>query len=113
MKVKETILVSIDDALQDSFVQKRFISGCLNGLIYVVTRSLNDKMSLERRKISPRGCYDYKDPRTGMTWILNRKLSNEDMLELERRKVDGEPTGVILKDLGALYLPEEKEKKEE
>ena len=109
MKIKETILLSLDDALSDDFVKKRFISGCLNGMIFVVTRSLNDKMSLERRKISPRGCFDYKDPRTGMTWILSRQLSNEDLLNLERRRADGEPTGAILKDLGALYFPKEKD----
>ena len=106
MKVKEIIEVSLHDA-SDDFVRKRLMSGVLNGVVYVITRSLNDKLSLERRKISPRGMYDYKDLRTGCTWILTRKLTNKDLLELERRKAEGEPTGLILKDLGALYLPED------
>lgn len=53
----------------------------------------------ERERID----HTYYDPRTGLHWQLRRPLSNDERMELERRRRLGEDAGDILSSMRVLY----------
>ena len=71
------------------------IGGCVKA-----TKAINRTIILHQEELlKDRRMYDN---RLGHYWELNRKLSNNEWLEIEERKQQGEPVGDILRRMGVL-----------
>lgn len=65
-----------------------------------ITKSVNKTVNLRQEEfLKDRRIYD---PKLGHYWELNRKLSNNEYLEIEYRKSNGETVGNILRSMGVL-----------
>lgn len=70
------------------------------GGVVKATKSINKTINLhQEEKLKDRRMYD---PKMGHYWELNRKLDNNEWVEIEMRKEKGEPVGNILRSMGVL-----------
>jgi len=70
------------------------------GGVVKMTKSVNKTVNLhQEEKLRDRRVYD---PKMGHYWELNRKLDNDEWVEIEARKENGELVGNILRSMGVL-----------
>lgn len=72
------------------------------GVCKLVIKSANKHTNLRKEKrLKDNYCYDRS---LGHYWELNRKLTNDEWIEVEKRKGEGECMGNIFLDMGVLRL---------
>lgn len=76
------------------------VIGGLTTMVKVAGKTIDKNVNL-RKEEELKNLYCY-DPSLGHYWALRRKLSNQDWVEIDQRKANGERLAEILTDLNVL-----------
>lgn len=93
-------IVDIQDIWEKNKAEIIVLAPLIIGAAVKMTKSVNRTINLhQEEKIKDCRWYDNK---LGHYWELNRKLDNNECLEVEYRKNQGEPLGNIFRSMGVL-----------